>query len=201
MEFLTPSNPLLSQKIPPVLQQEFGSNELEQAIETMLHVAYGEQKDNNRPVLVGLAAPQIEIAKRIILVDTKANGKGGVGKLEIFINPEITWQSATTNEWYEGCYSTGNICGIVSRAIKIKLKAFNRTGKKLQRIYNGYIARIFQHEIDHLDGIRFPDRITDESNLHIVGKSEFPLYRDKEHWRNWKKKANLKEWLLLKVLV
>ncbi len=159
------------------------SKETQSIIEKMFRMALGKQKNPKKQVLVGLAAPQIGIPKRIILVDTKADGKGKVGNLQVFINPQITWVSKKRKEWYEGCYSVPGLCGIVSRPNSIKVRTNN-----LEKKYTGYVARIFQHEIDHLNGKLFVDLITNPNNLHKVKKSEFPLYRDKEAWRNWPKK-------------
>lgn len=171
---------------------QLGSKETKAIIETMLNIAHGEQKGKKKPIMVGLAAPQIGILKRIILVDVKADGKGRVGNLRVYINPEIIWRSKREGEWYEGCYSTGKICGIVSRPVSIKIKAFGQTPQgwkaKVER-HTDYIARIFQHEIDHLNGKVFIDLIKDPDKLHIVEKDEFAFYRNKEAWRNWPKKG------------
>ncbi len=158
------------------------SKETQNIIKKMLKVALGEQKNPKKQIMVGLAAPQIGISKRIILVDTKADGKGVVGNLSVFINPKITWFSKDKSEWYEGCYSVPGICGIVSRPTSIKVA---------EKKYSGYVARIFQHEIDHLDGKLFLDLIKNPNHLHRVKQTEFPLYRNKEAWRNWPKKAPL----------
>lgn len=166
---------------------KISSPETKEIIETMLKIAYGEQKDKDKPVMVGLAAPQIGISKRIILVDVATDGKGKVGDLKVYINPEIIWQSKKEVEWYEGCYSTGKICGIVSRSNSIIIKASNIVEEK----YTGYVARIFQHEIDHLDGKIFIDCIKNPNNLHWVEPEEFPTYRNKQAWKTWPKKASL----------
>lgn len=196
-KFLKPDNPLLLQISQEIPQDQIDSPKTQKIIKTMLKVAYGEQKDSKKPVMVGLAAPQIGILKRIILVDTKADGKGPLrprsearkaGSLQVFINPEIIWRSKKEGEWYEGCYSTGEVCGIVSRPVAIKIKAFDLTAKPMGKKFEGYVARIFQHEIDHLDGKVFIDHINDPEKLHLVEKSEFPLYRDKKAWKNWPKK-------------
>lgn len=126
-------------------------------------------------------------AKRIILVDVKADGKGMVGDIRIYINPEITWESKKETEWYEGCYSTDRVCGIVSRATSIKVKAFVLKSKWeiVEEKHTGYIARIFQHEVDHLNGKLFVDRVTDPDKLHWVLKEDFASYRNQQAWRNW----------------
>lgn len=181
--FLKLSDPLLRKVAEGVRHGQINSAETKKIIKTMLKIAYGKQKDENKPIMVGLAAPQIGISKRIILVDIAANGKGKVGNLRIYINPKIIWKSKEKGEWYEGCFSTGRVCGIVSRPLSIKIQA-----KVVEEKYTGYIARIFQHEIDHLDGKLFIDHIKDPGKLHWVEEHEFPLYRNKEAWRNWPKK-------------
>lgn len=200
VKFLEPNDPHLRESAKEIPQDEINSENIKKVIKTMLKVAYGKQKDNNKPIMVGLAAPQIGISKRIILVDVKADGRGRVGNLKIYINPKITWQSKRKGEWYEGCYSTGKICGIVSRPTSIKIQAFTLThpwaisprmvwkAKLVEEKWTGYIARIFQHEIDHLDGKLFMDHIQNPNHLHLVEKDEFPLYRNKQAWRHWPKK-------------
>lgn len=191
IKFLEPNNPLLTKISQAIPEEQINSPETQKIVRTMLKVAFGEQEDSKKPVMVGLAAPQIGILKRIILVDIKADGKGKVGNLRIYINPEIIWKSEEQEEWYEGCYSTREVCGIISRPTSIKIKAFTISTKKpklIEEKYDGYVARIFQHEIDHLEGKVFIDHINDPEKLHLVEKSEFPLYRDKMAWKNWPKK-------------
>lgn len=195
---VAPNDPILNKVASPVSIDKIQTFEIQEIIENLLNIAYGEQQDRTKPVLVGLAAPQAGISKRIILVDVGADGHGGVSDLRVFINPEITWKSKEENEWYEGCYSTSNVCGIVSRPTKIKLQAFDLDGNKVESEYSGYTARIFQHEIDHLDGKEFITHITDEQNLHWVKEAEFPQYRDKEAWRTWPKKCSFAKWTKIK---
>lgn len=178
--FLKPSDPLLRKAAQEIPEDKILSLETQNIIKKILKIAFGEQKDAKKPVLVGLAAPQIGISKRIILVDVKSDGKGKVGDLRVYINPQIVWTSKIKGEWYEGCYSIPEICGIVSRPVSIKLNS----GEK----FNGYVARIFQHEIDHLDGKFFVDLISNPNDLHHVRPEEFPLYRNKKAWKNWPKK-------------
>lgn len=196
--FLAPGDLLLTKISTEVKLTEINSVKVEAIIKKMLNTAYGEQKDRSKPVLVGLAAPQIGILKRIILVDIAANGRGEVGNLRIYINPEIIWKSKKEEEWYEGCYSTGNVCGIVSRSAVIKIQSLNEKGQPVLEKHTGYTARIFQHEIDHLNGIRFPDLIYNPSKLHWVKKEEFPLYRDKQAWKNWTKTCSFETWQSMK---
>jgi peptide deformylase len=196
--FVPPNSLILIQKAHEVTLEEIDSGEIDVAIEKMFGVGYGEQEDVQKPVLVGLAAPQIGIDKRIILVDIAAEGRGNTGSLNVYLNPEVIWQSEEENEWYEGCYSTDRVCGIVSRPTKVKIKALNRKGKSVEEAYEGYTARIFQHEIDHLNGKVFIDHIIDDDKLHWVEKDEFPQYRDKQEWRTWPHKCSRQKWEALK---
>ncbi|MEK7188544.1 MAG: peptide deformylase [Patescibacteria group bacterium] len=177
--FVEPDDPVLVEIAEAIDISKISSPETQESIEEMLKVAYGEQIDRMKPLLVGLAAPQVGISKRIILVDVAAKGRGEVGDLRVYINPEIVWKSEEENEWYEGCFSTSRVCGVVSRPTKIKIKAFTREGQPVEEEHEGYTARIFQHEIDHLNGIEFVTHVSDDSKLHWVEKEEFPMYRDK----------------------
>jgi len=197
-KFVAPNDPVLMRIAKPVDIKDIQSPETQNSIKEMFTVAYGEQKDGSKPLLVGLAAPQIGISKRIILVDVIADGKGKVGDLRLYINPEIIWTSDEQDEWYEGCFSTDRVCGIVSRPTKIKVQAYTKEGNKVEEEYLGYTARIFQHEIDHLNGQEFTTHITDDQKLHWVEKTEFPKYRDQQGWRNWPNKCTRKKWNKIK---
>lgn len=195
--FVSPNDPILKKVAKYVPLKQTQSSEVKEIIQLMLKIIKGEQEKQKKGV--GLAAPQIGISKRIILVDIAANGKGKTGELKAYINPKIIWISKRKGEWYEGCFSTGEICGIVSRPIIIKIQAFNQDGKFLEEKHKGYAARIFQHEVDHLDGKVFVNKILDPNKLHWVKKKEFPLYR--KSWRNWPKKYSFERWQKIKGVV
>ena len=199
LKFVTPSDPVLSKIATEIPVDEINSDLIQDDIEKMLKVAYGEQSSRKKPVLVGLAAPQVGISKRIILVDLGADGHGGVANLQVFINPQITYFSEETNEWYEGCFSTDRVCGIVTRPHLIKVSALTREGTPIDGRFEGYVARIFQHEIDHLNGKEFTTHISDPDKLHWVEEDEFPSYRDREAWRNWKNKCTFEKWKEIKA--
>jgi len=99
---------------------------------------------------VGLAAPQVGVSKRIVVIDT------GDGLLEL-INPEIIHREGTEVD-FEACLSIPGIRGEVTRAAKVTVKAIDRAGKVLTLEGEGLLARAFQHEIDHLAGILFVDK-------------------------------------------
>jgi peptide deformylase len=198
--FMPPNSPILIQIARAIDPKDIGTPKVERQIEEMLAVAYGEQEEREKPILVGLAAPQIGISRRIILVDVIADGKGKIGDLRLYINPEIIGQSEEQAEWYEGCFSTSRVCGIVSRPVKIKIRAYTRNGDSVEEEYSGYTARIFQHEIDHLNGKEFVSHITDDTNLHWVEENEFPAYRNEGMWRNWSKKCPRTKWEEIKAI-
>lgn len=196
--FVPPDSPILLRVAESVASDELKSEMIADYIKRMWRVATGEQGDASKPLLVGLAAPQVGISKRIILVDTMADGKGRVGSLRLYVNPEIVWASPEMSDWYEGCYSTSCVCGIVLRHDRIKIRAVGENGIVTEEEHSGYTARIFQHEIDHLDGRVFVTRVTDDSNLHWVEADQFPQYRNQQAWRNWPHKCTRVRWLQIK---
>jgi peptide deformylase len=134
--------------------------------------------------LVGLAAPQIGVPRRIIVVDTKVTPeRKGESHLECLINPEIVWRSRETTPGREGCFSAGPVWGIVRRPIAVKIRALTPEGKAIEQIFEGFTARIVQHEIDHLDGVRFPERIRSDRHRHWVHAEELFNYAKRpEGW-------------------
>ena len=104
----------------------------------------------------GLAAPQIGISKKIIIFRNKGfNEKGwskGEGDYELLINPRITQARGEMVTMTEGCLSCPEIQVEVGRFPDIKVKAFDISGRKINKRYTDYVARVAQHEIDHLEG-------------------------------------------------
>jgi peptide deformylase len=99
---------------------------------------------------VGLAAPQIGVSKRIIVIDP------GDQLIEM-INPQIIYREGEQTA-REGCLSVPDLVGWCKRAQKIRVKGLNRDGEEIEMEATDMLARVFQHEIDHLDGIVFPDK-------------------------------------------
>jgi peptide deformylase len=99
---------------------------------------------------VGLAAPQVGIGKRVIVVDV------GEGLIEM-VNPEIVEKSGEQIEPAEGCLSIPGMLGYVKRANEIRVKGQDRHGNPVEMEAEDYLARAFQHEIDHLNGVLFID--------------------------------------------
>src|SRR5919109_4082268 len=114
---------------------------------------------------VGLAAPQIGLSERLIVVEyyereEDEDKEDAPKKVWAVLNPEIIKRSEETLLGVEGCLSIPGLVGEVERHAAIQVKGLNRHGKPVKIKAEGWLARIFQHEIDHLNGILFPDRAT-----------------------------------------
>lgn len=118
---------------------------------------------------VGLAAPQVGISERLIVVEyaeepeeeTEAEEEKEVKpKLYVMINPEIVKTSEETVMGVEGCLSIPGLVGEVERFEEIQVKGLNRRGQPMKVKAKGWLARIFQHEIDHINGVVFTQRAT-----------------------------------------
>ena len=127
---------------------------------------------------VGLAAPQVGVSERVIVVEYAEDDDEAEGapppkkKLYALINPEIIWASEEMVEGTEGCLSIPGWLGDVSRHDAIAVKALNRSGQKVKINAEGWLARIFQHEIDHLDGVLYIDRLVSPDTLRRVQPGE-----------------------------
>lgn len=127
---------------------------------------------------VGLAAPQVGVSERVIVVeyadddDEAADDKPAKKKLYALINPEIVWASDERVDGTEGCLSIPGWLGDVSRHEAVAVKGLNRSGQRVKINAQGWLARIFQHEIDHLDGVLYIDRLIPETLRRVEPGSE-----------------------------
>ncbi len=118
---------------------------------------------------VGLAGPQIGVLQRIFVAEIPEEDDDPLsGKPFVIVNPEITKRSAEMEEGQEGCLSIPGWLGEVNRHHSIEIKARTVTGKPIKMKVSGFLARVFQHENDHLDGILFVDHIKDPEKLWRV---------------------------------
>ncbi|MCX6703809.1 MAG: peptide deformylase [Candidatus Zambryskibacteria bacterium] len=150
-------NPLLREIAKTVPLKDIKSSRIETLIKKMI-VALESQDDG-----VAIAAPQINESLRVFVVSHKVfeitkKHKDKVGKNMICINPVITKISKDRKTLEEGCLSVRYLYGKVSRAHKVSITAYDETGKEFKIGASGLLAQIFQHEIDHLDGILFIDK-------------------------------------------
>jgi len=195
--FALPNSVILTQVAEEIPQENICSNEVQEIIENMLLLANVNRVNLSRPIMVGLAAPQIGISKKIILADTTPDGQDQkTENIKIYINPKIISHSDETILDREGCYSTSNITGIVPRYKTITLTAYDKTGNSVTETHSGLAARILQHEIDHTIGILFPERAGEDGELHIVEPEQYPEYR--KNWKNWPRKCSREHWNIIK---
>jgi peptide deformylase len=120
---------------------------------------------------VGLAAPQIGQSIKLTVIETLPEVDEDGNEIEnsrdlyVITNPEIVWTSRSTVDGIEGCLSIPGYLGEVERYESIRVRAQDRHGKKIKLRLDGWTARIFQHEIDHLNGVLYIDRLTDQENF------------------------------------
>lgn len=117
---------------------------------------------------VGIAAPQVGVLQRVFVIEVDDNPRylnRDSFELLIIINPEVKILPGPTVDSWEGCLSIPGIRGRLKRADRIELKGLDRNGKPYQRILTGFPAIVAQHELDHLNGILFIDRMTDLKSL------------------------------------
>lgn len=111
---------------------------------------------------VGIAAPQVYVSKRVIIVASRANPRYPDAPdmpAVVMVNPEILEKSDNTILGEEGCLSVPDERGIVARAEMVKVRYFTLDGEQIETVFHGFPARIVQHEIDHLDGVLFVERL------------------------------------------
>ena len=119
---------------------------------------------------VGLAAPQIGLDLQVIVVEVPEDLEEPEGptRLWTLANPRILSQSEAMEEGREACLSIPDLFGDVPRHIDIVVEALDRFGRTQQLALSGFEARVFQHEIDHLHGILYPDRVTGPDKLYYL---------------------------------
>jgi len=155
-------DPVLAKKAEPVTVFDDDLRTLVAEMFESMYVAQG----------IGLAAPQISISKRLTVIDTSFK-KDAKDKL-VLINPEVVERSGKQTE-EEGCLSLPDIREKVQRAAKVKVKAQNEYGEWFEVEGEELLARALLHEIDHLDGVLFIDRISRlkrELVLHKIRKMQ-----------------------------
>ena len=153
LEVMKTGHPVLKQIAEPV---EFVNKKIRQLLDDMAETMY--KTDG-----VGLAAPQVNVSKRIIVLDD------GNGLIEV-INPEIVKKEGS-QVGLEGCLSVPELFGDVER-YDIEVHGINRNNKKIKIKAEGFLARIFQHEIDHLNGILFVEKLVNPNEIFIHKKEQ-----------------------------
>jgi len=159
LEIVKAGNPGLRQVAQKVT--DFGALELHTLIEQLLATV---QTANG----VGIAAPQTGRSLRLIVVASRPNPRYPDAPLmepTVMINPRILSASGGQVKGWEGCLSVPGWRGLVPRDRTVAVQYLDRTGQSNQQVFSDFVARIIQHELDHLEGKLFLDRITDPNDL------------------------------------
>ena len=151
-------NPHLRQK-----SQRVGviTSEIKQIVSDMEAATIDWDQSRAHEVGVALAAVQIDRLYKIVVVRNNYNDKDD-HRFTVFINPKIAKLEGEVKEDFEGCLSVPEIYGKVLRHTKVRIKARNLSGKEFRVTAEGFLARIFQHEVDHCEGLVFIDHIKDK---------------------------------------
>lgn len=149
MEITKVPNKILAKKTEEVVIADIKNDFYKELISDMRKVMV----DNGG---IGLAANQVGKDLSIFVVDKKLAEENSVP--DVFINPEITEYSKETDETEEGCLSISDYWAPVKRSKKIKIKALDENGNKIKFKARGFLARVLQHETDHLNGITIKER-------------------------------------------
>jgi peptide deformylase len=121
---------------------------------------------------VGLAAPQVGVLQRFFVVELPEDEEEEIpAETYILFNPEII-KGRGEQVGYEGCLSIPGYIGEVARKEQITVEGLNEKSRPVRLKLEGYLARVFQHEIDHLDGILYTDRLTDPDTFHPVDEGD-----------------------------
>ena len=161
-EIIRMGHPTLRTPARPLTDAEITSPETRRLVEDMidtLHDAGG----------IGLAAPQIDVPVRlaIIEIDPEASRYGDIPPmpLTVFVNPRIEVLDEASAGFWEGCLSVPGLRGWVERPQHVRVRARDLDGRPLDLELRGFLATVFQHEFDHLDGRLYIDRMTDPTRL------------------------------------
>lgn len=176
LEILRMGHPVLRQSARKLAPEEIGAAEIRRLVDDMvetLHAAGG----------IGLAAPQVGESLRLAVIGIPG-GPTRYGEIQplpltVFVNPEIDVKDSRTEGYWEGCLSVPGLRGYVERPQHIVVRALDLDGKPFKMELTGFLATVFQHEFDHLDGRLYVDLIEDMRLL--VFEDMLPARGDEKH--------------------
>ena len=155
-------HPVLRQRARELTRDELAAAPMQQLIDDMIET----MRDADG---AGLAAIQVYEPVRICAIEVRGNNPRYPYKpqipLTVLVNPVLTVEGDETFENYEGCLSVPNLRGRVRRAVHLRCQAWDRHGNPIDEVVHGLKAGTYQHEVDHLDGVVFVDRVADPRTL------------------------------------
>lgn len=155
MQIITYPHPTLRHVSKPIRRVDADLKKLVREMFDLMYAAKG----------IGLAANQVDLPVRLFLMNLAA--KPGEGEEQVFINPVISSPKGS-EEAEEGCLSLPGLYGQVIRPKTVRVNAYNLSGQEIQRDLAGLEARCVQHELDHLDGVLFPDRMSAGNRANVL---------------------------------
>lgn len=161
LEIIEIGHPVLREVAASVSIEELKSKEIQTFIDELIDT---RTQANG----AGIAANQVALAKRIFVVEIRDNPRYPYKPeypLTVMVNPQVEFLTDERYPSFEGCLSIPNLRGEVSRCPVVKATGLDRHGEKLEFEVRGITAGTFQHELDHLDGILFPDKVEDTRTL------------------------------------
>ncbi|MEL4073115.1 peptide deformylase [Ochrobactrum sp. GPK 3] len=195
--YVATSDPVLRTVAAQVDFKDIRSENIQTVIDDVLRVAEKEV------FIAGLAAPQIGYPLQIIAMNDKVRSVGKPdfdpnhkNTFSIFINPHIVSHSSLLKDDLESCFSIPGLVGRVARSQQVKIVAYDRKGNLVTIEAEGYYARVFQHEIDHLHGVMYPDRIfhDDEKSEKLHFLYEIDDTPEHQETRKSEYRTRLSEW-------
>jgi peptide deformylase len=165
-------HPVLRQKTREVTREEISSPEMRRLVRDMVETMheYGG---------VGLAAPQVHESVRLAVIEyDEEEQPEGQSSLHVIWNARVKVLDETLSGFWEGCLSVPGMRGYVERPSKIEVSYLDERGKPQRLVASGFLATVFQHELDHLDGVVYVDKITDKSRFAFT--EEYARYHVEE---------------------
>jgi peptide deformylase len=132
---------------------------------------------------IGIAAPQIGVNLRVAIIELPETNRYGQKiqlPLTVFINPVIEFLTDELQGFWEGCLSVPGLRGFVERPSKIKVSFYDEKGKFHELIAEGFLATVIQHELDHLEGVLYVDRIKDPAKFAFQEEYDQYVFNQKE---------------------
>ena len=182
LQIVQAGNPVLRQQSRPLTKEEIGSPSIQQLI-VLMRDAMREAPG------VGLAAPQVGVPIQLAVIEDRAEYIDGLSEDElekrqraaipfhVIINPKLTFMDDSSVEFFEGCLSVEGFSAIVNRAQSVRVECLDERGKETVLEAHGWYARILQHEIDHLNGTLYIDRM--KTRTFSTGENMFRFWADK----------------------
>ena len=158
-DVLRMGHPVLRERARPV--EKTGTQELRALVQDMKDTMAAKNG-------AGLAAPQIGVGRRVVIFGVQKNPRYPDAEevpFTVLVNPKLVMLTREVEEDWEGCLSVPGMRGVVPRYRKLRYTGTDEEGNPIERVAEGFHARVVQHECDHLDGILYPQRMTDMSKF------------------------------------